>query len=321
MKEQLTFSQKVKNEIIESTNKLLPCCMLSFLSAVSFASEISITSGGVGFCLNSANLPFVKFVAGICNKLYGFTGDILAESGSNGRVNYSLTVTHTQLLFDCGLLYRDGQGLTQIAPYAADYLLEQDCCKKSFIVATFLADGNVVVPKIENSTTGYKLEFSLSTKAQSDLLLSLLSHFGFAFKFLERKSSFSVYIQESDAVCDMLIFLGASESMLSLENVKVELAMRSQANRQANCVMANIDKSVAAAQQQITAIKLLIEKGKMNFIDEKLQEMANARMENPDAIMAELADILKISKSGANHRMRKLLSLAEELTQPNPPDA
>lgn len=317
MKEKLTFSQEVKNEIIENSSRLLPCCMLAGLSAAVFESEISITSSGVGFCLNSSNSNFVKFVANICNKLYGISSDILAEN-TNGRTNYSLTVNHQQLLFDCGVLYRDDEGYTQISSAVGKYLLEQECCKKSYVVSAFLSDGNVVVPKGEGSTTGYKLEFSLPNKSQADLLIELLSHFGFAFKCLERKSSFSVYIQESDTVCDMLVFLGATNSMLSLESVKAELSMRNQANRQANCVMANIDKSVAASQSQIAAIKLLIEKGKMTFLDEKLQEIADMRMENPDASLSEIADMLRISKSGANHRMRKILELAQEQTPQTP---
>lgn len=306
-----TFSQQVKNEIIQRSGKLLPCCMLASLSAVVYSGEIAINSAGIGFSLNSSNLSFVKFVANICAKLYGIQSDIIAEKTSSGRSNYALTISHPELLFDCGVLFRDGNGLTQISKCTGEYLLEQECCKKSFIIASFLANGNVVVPKMENSTTGYKLEFLPSNQEQSDLLLNLLSYFGFTFKCLERKSVYSVYVQDSDVVCDFLVFLGASDSMLSLENVKAELYMRSQANRQANCVIANIDKSVAASTTQIAAIKHLIEKGLMNSVDPRIQDFANARMENPSATMNEIADILKISKSGAVHRMRKLLLLAD----------
>ncbi|MDD3832080.1 MAG: DNA-binding protein WhiA [Clostridia bacterium] len=311
--EKLTFSQQVKNEILLNQHQP-PCCLNAFLTAVIMSSELSISQKGVGFCISSINLDFVKYIAQIVDKLYGQQTDILAENVNKNKYLYTITVFNQQILFDCGVLYRDDNGLTQINSNVSPYVIEQECCKKSFVRALFLCCGSVVVPQItdEKQSLSYKMEFALSNSNLALTLVQIMSQFGFDFKSIDRKSGVSVYIQESDTLSDILTFFGAQQCMFVLEDVKIARMLRNQANRQANCDVANINKSIDAAEKQIECIKKLIESGKMNLLDDKLKQMADLRMENASASIAELADMLGITKSGAAHRMNKLIEFAEQ---------
>ncbi|MEG1528400.1 MAG: DNA-binding protein WhiA [Clostridia bacterium] len=312
-----TFSQIVKDETLEKLQqqKISPCCMQVFLATSILNSEIVINQQGLGFCITSANLDYIKYICSLTLKLYNQQSDIVVEQLSKTRVKYVITLINSQLLNDCKVLYYDQDGLTQIAKSVEKYMCEDDCCKKTFVKACFLVGGSLSLPESSDTgegKTGYHLEFSLNTLESSVMLQEILSSFGINSKSLEKKDSYIVYIKESDAISDCLKLFNASQSMFKVEDLKINRSMRNKANRQANCTIANIDKSTESANKQMQAIHLLIAQGKMNLLDDKLKQFAEARIEHPYATIAELATLLNITKSGAVHRMNKLLDLAKE---------
>lgn len=306
-----TFSQKVKNEILTQAKNISPCCALACLSAIiRGGGSLSITSSGLGFALSSSNLDMLKFVNLQLLRLYKVESDIVAEK--NNSV-FSMEVACSQLLFDGGILYVDEQGLTQISDKISPQVVEKDCCKKAYVKGLFLVSGSAVVPDNRSASTtsaGYHLEFGLSNIDIANSFNDLLSSCNFNFKVAERNSGAIVYVKDNDAVGDMLVFLGANGSKFAFEDIVIERQLRNNANRQTNCISANIDKTVDASEKQISAITSLIEHGQLGLLDEKLRIVADKRMENPEASLDELARQLNISKSGFNHRMRKLMELA-----------
>lgn len=307
MKEQ-TFSQKVKKEILEGL-KFQPCCSDAFLSALLFYSSITLSSKGAGFEVCNANLDLIKVLSAQTQKLYGTQGEMYSEK-KGSKETFCFRVLGEEILYRCGILYRDGEGLTQIAQSADRFMLEQECCAKVFLKGCFLMGGSISIPKTQNNATGYHMEFSAHNLPFAKTVEEKLSRFGVNFKITEKKEGYLVYAKESDQISDALVLLGASKCMFSMEDLKIERSLRNTANRQANCTLANIDKSVAASARQLEAINSLILKGKMNTLSPQLKEMAEARIEEPDASIAELAQKLNISKSGAVHRMNSLIALA-----------
>ena len=126
-----------------------------------------------------------------------------------------------------------------------------------------------------------------------------------------------VYFKQSDHIEDFLTFLGAPVSAMAVMNAKLERDLRGSVNRQVNCDSANLDKTVAAAREQLEAIGRLKETGRLDALSDKLKEAARLRIENPELNLSQLAALCRpaVSKSAFNHRMRKLMELAEELRQ------
>ena len=130
-----------------------------------------------------------------------------------------------------------------------------------------------------------------------------------------RKSSYVTYIKDSEVIGDVLALMGATDSMMELLNVKIVKDVKNTVNRRVNCETANLTKTANAAVQQIRCIEKIFEKEGKSALPDGLRELAELRLENPEASLAELGEMLTppISKSGVNHRLKTLMRMAEEL--------
>ena len=136
--------------------------------------------------------------------------------------------------------------------------------------------------------------------------------------FIDRKDDYVVYLKEGDAVMDFLAMIQADEAVEAFEVARNVKEVREQVNRLVNCETANLQKTVDAAGRQLEAIRRLQAADMIPRLPKKLRQTAERRLAHPDASLAELADMLGVSKSGMNHRMRKLRELAEELPAGQP---
>ena len=187
-----------------------------------------------------------------------------------------------------------------------------DCaeCYNSFLAGVFLACGTVSSPEKD-----YHLEFSVSYLNLSKSLVTLINELELEPKQTNRKGYNIIYFKDSEAIEDCLYIMGASSSMFEMMNIKIVKDIRNSANRRANCETANIEKTVKAAMPQIEAIiKIKKEKG-FDSLSEPLREMAEMRLENPELSLSELAEMFNppLSRSGANHRLGRLMKIAKEL--------
>ena len=192
----------------------------------------------------------------------------------------------------------------------ADSLLRHACCKKSFLRESFLLIGSVSDPKGE-----YHLEFNCPDKAQAQQLIEVLSDFSVSGRMVERRKGYGVYIKDSAAILDVLNLMGAHKSLMEMENSLILKEMRNSINRRVNCETANLEKTVSAALRQQEDIRFLKESGAYQTLPESLKEIADVRMQLPDASLKELGEALNptVGKSGVNHRLRKLSQIADEL--------
>lgn len=187
-----------------------------------------------------------------------------------------------------------------------------DCegCARAFLRGAFLACGAVTDPEHD-----YHLEFSVSHYNLSRDLLALLREEGFPAKAVTRSGSYIIYIKESERIEDCLTYLGAQRAALEMMSVKMVKSIRNETNRRINCESANIDKTVQAAAAQLEAVRRIEEKGGLALLPEDLQQVARLRWENPDMSLRDLGATMDppLSRSGVNHRLRRIIEFAEKL--------
>lgn len=180
---------------------------------------------------------------------------------------------------------------------------------KSLVRGCFLGGGS-----LNNPNNKYHLEILFSTIKNANFVLEVLRAFGIEAKILERKNSTSIYIKEAEEISKILAFIGAGKSVLNFEEIRVMRDTRNNINRLVNCETANLNKTINASVEQIEHIEYLKKIGKFDSLPENLKEIANLRQEHPDASLAQLGEMLEnpIGKSGVNHRLKKIIEIAEE---------
>lgn len=181
---------------------------------------------------------------------------------------------------------------------------------KALVRGAFMSSGSVTNPKNK-----YHLEIVFDKEENAKFIQEVLVKENIDAKILKREKNFILYIKDGENISKFLAFVGANKSVLQFEDERVIRDMRNQVNRLVNCETANLNKTILSAVKQIENIKLIKKRKKFDKLTPKEQELAQIRLENPDASLSELGKLLKepISKSGVNHRLEGINNLAEEL--------
>ena len=186
-------------------------------------------------------------------------------------------------------------------------LLEEECCRASFLRGAFLSGGSVTDPQKR-----YHLELATSHVQAGREVEALLRDMGYEPKNVQRQGNGVTYFKQSDHIEELLTRIGAPAAAMEVMAAKVEKEMRNTVNRRVNCDAANVDKAVAASREQVEALTRLTDAGVVATLPVKLQEVAVARLLQPELSLSELAETFDppLTKSCLNHRMRKLMELA-----------
>lgn len=287
-----SFSLKAK-EAICKTVATKPCCIdAEIIGFLMFAGRL----GGMEIKVSSDSSDILKHFAVLVKRSCGVS--VLVEEG---RANYFCAVPHKKLI-DMILKYESSQkSISQL--FASD-----DCCKSAFLKGAFLGGGILIDPN-----KNYNLEFVTPSRSVCEDFKLLLDEMGLEFKITERKSSFVLYSKQSDVICDVLTHIGAFGAQMEILNVKIEREMRNDWNRVANSENANFDKVITASIRQIRAIEKIENTMGLDSLPEELREIAILRKENKDLSLDALGSKLspKLTKSGVNHRLKKILDIAE----------
>lgn len=186
---------------------------------------------------------------------------------------------------------------------------------RSYLRGAFLARGSVNSPE----TKSYHLEIHSNSAVLNQDNYDLMEVFDLNPKIHERKNGgYMTYLKEAEKIADFLGIIGANNSLFRFEDIRIVRDMRNSVNRLVNCEQANLNKTVDAARRQIEAILLIDEKIGLDNLDDKTKAIAQTRLENPEASLKELGELISgksISKSAANHRMRKIMKMAEEFEE------
>ncbi len=189
-------------------------------------------------------------------------------------------------------------------------LIKNSCCQRAFLRGAFLCAGSISDP-----TKGYHLEFVCTDAKKAEQLQKVLHAFSIEGRIVLRKKYYVVYLKEGESIVDLLNVCEAHVALMEFENLRILKEMRNSINRRVNCEAANITKTVNAAARQIEDIEYIRDHGGFRMLPDNLREMAEVRLEYPDASLKELGEYLDppVGKSGVNHRLRKLGEFAEKL--------
>lgn len=190
-------------------------------------------------------------------------------------------------------------------------IIKKSCCKRSYLRGAFLAGGSVNNPE----GSSYHLEISSMYEEHCEALVELANKFDLNARCIERKKGFVFYIKEGEKIIELLNIIGAHQALFKFEDVRIMRDMRNSVNRIVNCETANLNKTIGAAVRQIDNIRLLQKEIGLNNLPDKLREVAEIRLQHPDMNLKEVGEMLKgtVSKSGVNHRLRKIDELAEKI--------
>lgn len=196
-----------------------------------------------------------------------------------------------------------------------DSLKRNDQKVRSYLRGAFLARGSVNSPE----TNSYHLEIHSTNEAMNEDVFDMMDKLEMNPKTHQRKNGgYMTYLKEAEKIADFLGTIGANNSLFLFEDVRIVRDMRNSVNRLVNCEQANLNKTVDAATNQIEAILQIDKSLGLSSLPDKIQEIAHLRLENPEASLKELGELVPnrpISKSAVNHRMRKILQTAENLTK------
>ncbi len=298
----MSFSGSVKSELCRTEVEKNCCALAEAMGTLLFANTFAPDC--IRIVTESRN--FGTRLPRLFRKGLGVSFDQLPEGSGSGKLTYVITDKEKihKVFSACGF-----SAQTSISLHVNFALLEKECCQRAFLRGAFLAGGSVTDPEKR-----YHLELSTTHLKVSRETGTLMREMELTAKETERKGSSVLYYKQSDSIEDFLTAIGAPVSAMAIMSAKIEKDWRNDANRKTNCDSANVDKAIAASQDQLAAIRKLERSGRYETLPEKLKETAALRREYPETTLTELAELHEppISKSAVNHRMRKLLALAAE---------
>lgn len=313
----MSFAAETKNELarIEPEKK---CCQLAEIAGfLRVSGSLRLAGGGRFTIVITTENPAVARHYKKLIKEY-FQIDTELEVGDSpgpkkGRV-YLQTIgpemRSEQILRETGILMvREGNNY--ISDGIFDGLIRTKCCKKAYLRGIFMGAGTVNDP-----SNSYHLEFVCASKTLANDLRKLINSFvDLSAKVVPRKDSYIVYMKNSEYISDTLAIMGASSKVFIFEDVKIKKSFVNNAVRMTNCDNANTDRTLDAAQRQLAAIKKIEAVRGIDWLPEKLRLAARLRLENPEASLLQLAEMMDppMKKSGINNRFKKIEEIAGKL--------
>ncbi len=313
----MNFTSEIKKEIVSRgvRERLLAdesARKSSFSAFVRTSGALGVKDGVPTFFLVSETEHVAEYFTNLFSEIFDFelsvTHATMDRLSGRDKLVLQCPITHSaKVLSELGLLKKDKQSFREgISPS----LIKTDEQKIAYIQGAFLGGGSCTLPK--GNGTGYHLEVVFSERKTAWEFCKLLNAFELIVRLVERKDDFVAYIKSKETISDFLAVVGAENA---LKKFTAFLDKRDEANRDnraKNCFSGNADKTAIAAVRQVVALKKLEER---NFKDlsEELKALARARLRYPEKSLRELAELLGESKSCLNHRMRKLMELAERI--------
>ncbi|MBM7541519.1 DNA-binding protein WhiA [Amphibacillus cookii] len=307
----MSFASEIKKEMTQIDNK--PCCQQAELAAlIRMNGAISIAKRSYLLDVQTENAAIARRMYTLIRSLYPYPIKLLVRKKMKLKKNNVYIVRIEEgakaLLNDLAILSEPISLIRTIS----DKYLKKECCKRAYLRGAFLAGGSINNPE----TSSYHLEIANAYQEHNDSLCQLMNAFGLHARILERRNGYITYIKEAEKITEFLNYTGAHQALLKFEDVRIMRDMRNSVNRLVNCETANLNKTIGAAFRQVENIKFIEKVVGIEALPDKLQEIARLRIEHQDVSLKELGELVsgtKISKSGINHRLKKIDQFAEQL--------
>lgn len=308
----MSFASETKKEL--TMLEVDDCCAKSELAAlIRMNGVISLSSEKATLDVATENAAIARRIYSLIKRLYKdvHVGVIVRKKMRLKKNNvYIVRVSKDAKMVLTSLqIMTEDYMFTRSIP---EEFTRKKCCKRSYLRGAFLAGGSVNNPQ----TSSYHLEVFSLYEEHNEALRDLMNTFGLNVKTLERKKGFITYLKEGEKITEFLNIIGAHQALLRFEDVRIVKDMRNSVNRLVNCETANLNKTIGAAIRQVENIRYIDKAIGLEALPNKLQEIARLRMKHQDVTLKELGEMLegeKISKSGINHRLRKIDEIANKI--------
>lgn len=292
----MSFSNDVRSEICSAicdNDKRFACLYGMLLFCHTLTAE--------HICFQSESVISAELFGKLFKNVFKVSPECHENAHKNGSILYSYDIYDKNIISE---VYRTYKLIDSVRTINSEIIVTNSI--GVFTAGIFLACGSVNDPSKE-----YHLEFAVPTEILAEELTVLLGDIGVNAKTAVRRGQYIVYIKDSESIEDTLTFIGAQNCTLEIMNVKIYKDVRNKANRIANCDSANIDKVVNAAIKQTEDIRIIEETDGLDSLPDELREVAEIRLENIDMSLKDIGEILSISRSGVNHRFRRIARIAD----------
>ena len=306
---QHTFSAQAKQELVRIVLHEADCKRAELAAVVQACGSLVLSRGQMQLEIATEQAALARRMFGFIKEMTGQSVQILARQNQrlHKRNTYMLRLQGRDVVipFLSRLGVWNGLGWSRMLPHN----IQKTCCKRAYLRALFLACGSVSHPE-----KGYHMEWVFKEEELADTLAQLMETMEIHAHRMQRKTAWVVYLKDSEEIGTLLAMMGANRAILEHENERIMRQMKNNVQRAVNCDTANLQKTVEASVRQTNCIRFLIEKEILHDLPGPLRAAADARLEAPDASIVELAGMMSppIGKSGMNHRLRKLVEIAEE---------
>ena len=306
----MSFTTTIKEEISRVTNTRSESIaeLSGFLRNNGTCTDTTID-------LVTENATVAKRIYQLIKDLYDVTCEIENRKNTNfSKNNLYLIMINDRVDFilkDLSIIDEEGN----ILPTPNEFIIDSEDEKRAYLRGTFLSKGSINDPK----TARYHLELLIEEIEEARFISKLLNSFDLNSKILSRDKGYMVYIKESEKIGDFLRIINASQAVLYYEDIRIYRDHKNMTNRLNNCEQANIDKIVETATKQIEDIEYLKENLGIELLDDKTKEAIEYRLKYPESSLLELSEIISyetgkpITKSGLNHRFRKVRELVTKM--------
>ena len=305
----MSYTSNIKNEIsnIEYSNS-------ETMAELSAILNIGAAINKDSFTIYSENISVARRIYKLIKDIYHVEINMDNSEVNNIRKNKLVRLTVLEksnfILNDLCILDNDRRLYEP-----KDYLVDEIKDKQAYLRGVFMICGSINDPK----TSRYHAEFVIDNEITANYVNDLLNELLFNSKVIKRDKSYMVYIKESEKISDFIKLLNALTSLFYYEDIRIYRDNKNMVNRLNNCEQANVEKSLNASNEQLESIRKLKEIKDFDLLDDKIKEVCIYREKYPDASLDELAEIISsetekpITKSGINHRFRKIKQIVEQM--------
>lgn len=306
----MSYASEVKKELtaikVHQKN-----AQAELMALIRMNGSIALANHQLVLNIQTENPAIARRIYSLLKEFYHVESEIVVRRKmklkKNNQYIVRLRYAAQHVLDDLGIL----QNL-QIKERVPLELLDDEWMVRSYLRGAFLAGGSVNNPE----TSRYHLEIYSLYEEHNEMIAQMMNKFGLNAQTTARRSGFIVYLKEAEKIADFMSLIGATNSMLQFENVRIVRDMRNSVNRLVNCENANMNKIANASTRQIENIRLIDARVGIKTLPEKLRAIAETRLAHQEVSLKELGELVPggpISKSGVNHRLRKLNAYADEL--------
>ena len=306
----MSYTIEIKEEI--STHKCTNSEMIAELSG--FIRNNATISNNTLF-LTTENEFTIERLQSFFNKLYEV--ELKVEVKDNLNFNkkklYLLSLNQKLDFILQDIAYYDKENKYLETP--PTYIVGANEEIRSYLRGVFLCTGSINNPK----TSRYHMELLIQKPNEAVFIQKLLNIFDLNAKILNRDKGYMIYLKEAEKISDYIKILGANKAVLFFENARIYREKKNQTNRLNNCEQANMDRVFLTAEKQLEQINIIEKNDGYNLLDDKTKQAFDYRKKYPESSLIELSEIItietgkSITKSGLNHRFRKIKELAEKL--------